>query len=439
MPKFFFIETDSHWFVAACGFLARTVTILARLPLIFVLLNYLGVDKYAICAVIVSLEGWFVLCDCGLGSAAQNFVSERRVKGVSIDPLLCSIMQLAAGLFLLFSLLFFFMAPFLSSFLFCKMGDPSQYTQALFCAGLFYTLGAMGAISYRLLYALQKGYWVHLFQTLGALLSFGVLLALTKGYLGKEKLLCSLLCLSALPALVSCGAFYSLFPLRRLFSSFDFAEIKVLFSKALQFGGFALSTALALGIDYMIMARTLSAEEILRYNVVSKMFTGFFVVHGTFLQAVWPVCSEMAIHGRFEALKKLILRYSWYSFAFMASVTGAIALFSPTLCSLFFSAQNLNLPLSLILLLGVYYASRVLCDLFATALQSMNQLKTLLITVPIQALVGCVCQTFFAQKWGVNGIILGLICSFAATVSWVLPFVFYQTIKKKQLALQGMQ
>jgi O-antigen/teichoic acid export membrane protein len=44
------------------------------------LLLYLGEERYAVYVIVYSLIGWFSLCDLGIGSAVQNFISECRAK-----------------------------------------------------------------------------------------------------------------------------------------------------------------------------------------------------------------------------------------------------------------------------------------------------------------------------------------------------------------------
>jgi len=199
----------------------------------------------------------------------------------------------------------------------------------------------------------------------------------------------------------------------------------------LQFLSFGIGAIVVLGIDYIVMSRHLSPEAIVVYHIANRMFMGFFVLHGTWMQAVWPVYSELIGKKEFGKMKQLVKENCLYGVGFIGIVTLTIALAAPFLCQLFFSHEQVEIPLSLIGVLGGYYLIRALCDPYATALQSMNYLKPLLIAVFCQAAVSWVGQTLFVGVWGVYGIVLGLICSYLATVSWALPRGFYQQMKQR--------
>lgn len=57
-------------------------------------------------------------------------------------------------------------------------------------------------------------------------------------------------------------------------------------------------------------------------------------------------------------------------------------------------------------------------------LQSMNQLKILWLIVPCQALIGGVTQWYFAEHYGIVGILYGLILSFSLTVLGIASVLY---------------
>lgn len=185
------------------------------------------------------------------------------------------------------------------------------------------------------------------------------------------------------------------------------------------------------GIDYIVMSRHLPPESIVVYHVANRMFMGFFVLHGTWMQALWPVYSELIAKKEFGKIRALVKENCLYGAIFILIVTLFIAMVAPLLCQLFFPYEQVNIPLSFIVLLGSYYLIRVLCDPYGIALQSMNHLKPLLIAVFCQAAISWLSQTFLVEIFGIYGIMLGLICAYLATVSWVWPRVFYKQMKEQ--------
>lgn len=419
------------WFVTFCGGIARVIGVVSRLFFLVLLLRYLGVELYAMFAVILSLEGWLALSDWGLGSSAQNAVSQGRVLGENDQILFRSVAQLCI-LFLLFSWISALcLSPFLYPFLFPQISYSASGIQVLCVAIGAYSTLAVGSVAYRVLYAKQKGYWVHVWQTVGILFSLGSVVYVVYQPDLEQKLLASVLGVLGPQSLVALCVFLTLFYRYFDFSRWDWEQIKSLMIQGLQFLSFGIGAIVVLGIDYIVMSRHLSPDAIVVYHIANRMFMGFFVLHGMWMQAVWPVYSELIGKKEFGKMKQLVKENCLYGVGFIGIVTLTIALSAPFLCQLFFSHEQVEIPLSLIGMLGSYYLIRALCDPYATALQSMNYLKPLLIAVFCQAAVSWLGQTLFVGVWGVYGIVLGLICSYLATVSWALPRGFYQQMKQR--------
>lgn len=416
------------WFVTLCGAGARVVGIFSRLLFLLFLLQYLGVELYAIFAVLISLEGWLALSDWGLGSSAQNAISNASVLGKDEGVLYRSTAQLCAVFFLIALCILFFFPFFFFSLLFPHITDVKNGIQALSAAIGSYAILAISSVGYRVLYARQKGYWVHLWQTLGILLSIGCVMLLIHYPSLDQKLFIAVLSVLGPQSLVAFFVFLTVFWRYFDFLKWDWKEIKELMTKGLQFFSFGIGAIVVLGIDYIVMSRHLSAESIVVYHVANRMFMGFFVLHGTWMQAVWPVYSELIGKKEFGKVRAFVKENCLYGAIFVLVITLLIAFAAPFLCRFFFSHEQIDIPFSLIGILGSYYLIRALCDPYATALQSMNHLKPLLIAVFCQAIVSWIGQTSFVGGFGVHGVVLGLIISYLATVSWALPREFYKQI-----------
>ena len=94
-------------------------------------------------------------------------------------------------------------------------------------------------------------------------------------------------------------------------------------------------------------------------------------------------------------------------------------------------APNLNIAVGLIffVLFIIYYIMRVISDTYAMFLQSVNYLKIFWIYTPFQALISISAQYFLSLKYGIYGIILGLIISFLLTSAWICPYKSYKIFK----------
>ena len=79
----------------------------------------------------------------------------------------------------------------------------------------------------------------------------------------------------------------------------------------------------------------------------------------------------------------------------------------------------------------MYYIIRVISDTYTMFLQSANVLKIFWIYTPIQAVICITAQYFLSLKYGVNGIVLGLILAFALTSLWAYTYKSYKLLNKK--------
>jgi hypothetical protein len=66
-------------------------------------------------------------------------------------------------------------------------------------------------------------------------------------------------------------------------------------------------------------------------------------------------------------------------------------------------------------------------------LQSISDLRPLWIFAPFQAILSGGFQLLLAPKFGVNGIVMGVMLSFVITVAWALPLATQRHVATKNL------
>ena len=82
----------------------------------------------------------------------------------------------------------------------------------------------------------------------------------------------------------------------------------------------------------------------------------------------------------------------------------------------------LSVSLTTISIFGFYLLIRIYSDTYAMVLQSLNKTNPLWIITPIQAMIGFLCQWNLANRYGINGILMGLCLSFILTAIPGLTF-----------------
>ncbi len=210
------------------------------------------------------------------------------------------------------------------------------------------------------------------------------------------------------------------------------ANVSKIRGNAFNIGGTIALSIIVLQTDYIVMSQKLSAADIIKYTVTMKIFGLMFFIYTAVLQALWPVCAELRVKMQWRKLHRIIFLNIIGGVFFIGLGTLFIYVLKDYIYSIIANGIDYNISEVVFVLLAVYFSIRVWCDTFAMLLQSMNQLKILWLIVPCQALIGGVTQWYFAEHYGIVGILYGLILSFSLTVFWGLPV--YYMYKSKRLA-----
>ena len=88
---------------------------------------------------------------------------------------------------------------------------------------------------------------------------------------------------------------------------------------------------------------------------------------------------------------------------------------------------ELEIQMGTIAVFGAYIALRIWSDTFSTALQTMSNLSELINCLSLQVLISISAQYVFSLRFGVNGILYGLMASFVLTTAWILPLLYRHT------------
>jgi len=400
---------------------------LAAIPLI---LRFLGTQDYSVFAVVTGLLMWFNLADIGLGFSIQNHISLLRVKGGSDTLFLQKIAIFILVIGCLELVIFSVIAPFLQHFLLHKLEVTTPF-YLLMLAGDLYMLSALFGVGYRVFFARQQGYFAYLYQTVSYVLGF-FLVALCVLLHVNAKLPWVVVAWVLPQALCALIGFLHAMPLGNWLRAADFSMFKTIFKKAWQYGFNALGAAFVLGVDYIIMAQLLNANDITVYNIFNKIFSFMYFGYTAILAAIWPVLAEYyATFSRkaFQKANAMLIRNALAATLYVVGGTCTILLLKGFLLSLFIKTQ-LMVSGTILILFGFYYITRVWTDTYATAVQSQNKIGFIAATVPIQAVVSVVFLYGFGKWLGLPGIVLGLGLCFLVTGCWMLPVYHYYSLGK---------
>lgn len=412
-----------HLLVAASAWASRIVMAFVQFASIRVLMNGLGIEQYAIFALLAALMGWFMLADMGIGVSLQNHISGRRSRSEPYDDYVVVAVALAAVLLALtiFSLYFFspYFAPiYLKQF---HQIDDAEKARLFFISGSLFIGAALGGISYKIWYAEQKGYFANMLPAVGSLLGYAGIVAVSSSD-ATDKLLLSLAVFLFPSAALPLGALIVQF-LKHFRNAGTLApgiNSRIL-KQAINFWFLTLITSMSLQIDYLVISQFLKPEDIVVYNLSTRISWFILFLYVSALTALWPVFSEAIAQGNWTLVKVLTRKYLGIGLTFALTSSLLLIWLMPVAVRILAPHETIVIPIMFILLLGIYQLIRVWSDTFTMILQSMSDLRPLWITGPMQAILSVISQWYLAQTLGLYGIILGNILSFALTAAWLLP------------------
>lgn len=414
----------SHLFVVATAWGSRIVNALIQLASVRVLMGALGTEQYAIFAILTGLTGWFMLADLGIGVSVQNYISESRAKDQPYDDLIAISGLLAVLLMLLMVIALYFLSPYiapllLKNFLLLSEGEKTKlfFLTSSFSIGL-----GVGSIVYKVWYAEQRGYLSNIVPALASLIGF-VGLLLVRRVSHEDRLFLSLMVFIVPTAVLP---FFALL-LQQMKCSHKYSRKKMvgtvnkIIKRGVHFWFFAVMSAGVLQIDYIVVSQFLSYHDITVYSLSMKIFGLVSFIYSAVLLALWPVLTEAIARRQWFLVRQYLKKSLIFGFVFIFICTMLLIWLMPIAVGMLAPNGKILIPINFILLVGAYLIVRVWTDTFAMVLQSMSDLKSLSLYVPIQAILSIGLQWSLTPIYGLYGIIFGLIGSFVFTVIWALP------------------
>lgn len=427
------LRLQSHIWVVLSAWVSRIISAGSQLLCIRLLIDGLELERYAVFAVLVSLNGWFVLGDFGIGISVQNFISEKRALTLRYHEWALTGIAMVFSISVMLSLALYMNSGWLSEILLREYTFLSSEEKRMmfFCVAIVLVFTNVVNIVYKYWYAEHKGYWANIAPAIASIMGLILIYQVSRlsfGYF--DKLYYMILAFLTPNLLVGMGCLY--FWMKKATSCYKMklSIVKCIVSRAQGFSFFALMAACVLQIDYLIMSQKLFARDIVVYNIATKIFGLVFFVYNAVLLALWPVCAEHLTKGHWTNVTTMIKKYIKLGSAFVSVATLILMFSMPVILPYLSPHQAIDIPVPFMLLLGAYFIIRVWTDTFAMMLQSVNYLKPFWILVPAQAVLSVVFQWFLSDLFGYYGIVWGLIGAYLLTVFWGLPLAAHSYSKR---------
>ena len=157
-----------------------------------------------------------------------------------------------------------------------------------------------------------------------------------------------------------------------------------------------------------------------------------FSVYSILLLTTWPTISELMYANKLTEARSKVLLTVKQGLIFGVVTGGLLIIIAPWILSVV-STGKVDLVPNIIYLAWLFYILiRIWCDTFAMGLLSIGKSSVINKYVPFQAAISLTGQYMGGTKFGVVGVIFGLIVSFVLTAAWILPWKFYKLTNSKK-------
>lgn len=424
--------SHKHLFVAGSAWVSRIIIALVQLVSIRVLMGSLGVEQYAMFALLMGLLHWYMLSDVGMGISTQNRISECRAQDAAYDRYIAGAGMIAIALLFLSLLVLYLASPYLAQQFLQAFPEVSneEKTRNFFLTGALFVAVGIGTISYKIWYAEHRGYLAHIVPAVASLIGLlGIVLLQESGH--GNSIYLALLVFNAPAAILALGSlFFRFIRSAPAIKEINAGMMKSTLSRAAKFWVTAIMATAALQIDYLVISQVLEPNEMVVYLLSTKIFGFVAFFFTSILWALWPTFAESIARGAWSHVKQSLSRCVKLGMIFVACATLMLAFAAPYISEILAPGQNIRIPVELILLMGAYHLLRVWNDVYMVILQSMNLLSPLWLFIPFQVVICVALQYGLAPEYGFYGVVLGLIGSFIVTVVWGLPLAANRQFEK---------
>lgn len=415
------------------GWLLRGVTAIVQLVSIRLVSEQFGIEKYAMFAILGALWGWFQLADFGFGGAFLNALTHAQESAyarlVAFGLRVVVILSVGAAFVSVTA------GPMVGCFLLPEVAGITCEERGNIFIGvsLVMMLTAIWGISYRALFALEKGWLSNLLQLTGAIGGLGAIYLMTRSEtLLSENAFQNAVIAYWLPPMITAAICYLL--LMRITKSVagaDAADERPhdLYGRARKFFMIGVVAMASVQADLLIAAKLLESADIATYSVVSKIFTLGYFACTAMTASMWSSLGAMFVKGELSKIHLMMRRYLLIAAVLIVMLTGMFLAVRQLVSETLLVDSDLEIGFAVIVLFGVYTLIRAWTDFFATIVSAGDDLNYAFWCIASQAVVSIALQIALALHYGGIGLVIGAATGFLLTTAWAFPLRVYVKLR----------
>ena len=214
------------------------------------------------------------------------------------------------------------------------------------------------------------------------------------------------------------------------FKCINFSYASNLLNLGIKFFIIQIAVVIIFSTDNMIITQILGPEHVTPYQITFKLFSVFTMGATIIMAPLWSAYTDAFARKDFDWIKKVLKKMIFLMIPLIIGVITMVVLAQQII--FFWMGNRVEVPLSLIILMGIFIIISVWSNIFAYLLNGINDINLQLGTAIVAGLVNVPLSIYFAKylNLGSNGVILGTIISLS--IFAVLGPVHIYLIFKKQ-------
>lgn len=390
---------------------ADTLVYLLLVPLT---LGYLNAYEYGIWLTLSSILVWINSFDIGLGSGLRNKLGTSMAEGDRdkargyVSTTFFMLLLLTVILFTVFSLVIYSLDWY--SILNVDPDTVGDLSEVVFSSFLFFCLNFLFRFVGNVYQALQLPAVNNLIGLGGHILSLVAILVLRHTVPG-SLFWVAIVYSAAFPMVyLLCYpvTFFKLYPyLAPSFRFFRKDYLKDLFSLSIMFFVLQVMALVLFSLSNVIISNLFGPDQVTPYNIAYKYFSFIPIFFSLLLAPIWSATTDAYAKGDLQWIKSGISKIR----KILLWVAGVVILMIACsgLVYKLWIGDAVEIPIEMSIMMGIYVMLIQYSLAYSSILNGMGKLKLQTINIIVVAILFYPLCYFFAQFYGVNGILVGMI------------------------------
>jgi O-antigen/teichoic acid export membrane protein len=411
-------------------------TMIISLLYVPLLINTLTVYNYGIWLTITSLVAWVTLFDIGIGNGLRNNLSEALAKdNISEANIFISTSYVVLFLFtIIFAVIFTIINFFLDWSIILNVSNDmsSELKKIISIVFYFFSIQFVLNLINSILLAFQRPALSSLILFIGQLLSFIIIWISVKIFVVDSFVYLSAL-ISIIPVLVLFIFSFYIFKFelkeyRPKLINYRADYIGKIFNLGIKFFILQIITLIIFQTNNLIIAHKLGPSFVTDYNIAYKYIGIIAMIFAIILTPFWSATTEAYHRDDLKWIREIVLKLNFIWVGMLLIGCGLIY-FSTELYYLWVG-DNIIVDKKLLFLLLIYFTIYMRYGIYGYIINGIGKVKLQLIITGIIAILYIPTTLFFAESFGLYGIILSMILFILINAVWS-QLQYFKLVNKK--------